>query len=82
MREGFGEFPKGTQEGGEEYRGSMTKKELIKLLKGLPDNTRIYVPSLEFEGSLTPAVYVDICNDGSDGSVAKVEIVGEEIIDD
>ena len=60
----------------------MTKKELIKLLKGLPDNTRIYVPSLEFEGSFTPAVYVDICKDGSDGSVAEVEIVGEEIIDD
>ena len=60
----------------------MTKKELIKLLKGLPNNTRIYVPSLEFVGCSTPAVYVDICNDGSDGSVAEVEIVGEEIIDD
>ena len=60
----------------------MTKKELIKLLKGLPNNTKIYVPSLLCEGDLIPAVYVDICNDGSDGSVAKVEIVGEEIIDD
>ena len=56
----------------------MTKTELIKLLKDLPNNTRIYVPSLEFEGNLTPAVYVDIRNDGSDGGVAKVEIVGEE----
>lgn len=56
----------------------MTKTELIKLLKDLPNNTMIYVPSLEFEGNLTPAVYVDIRNDGSDGGVAKVEIVGEE----
>ena len=60
----------------------MTKKELIKLLKGLPKNTRIYVPSLVFEGTRTPAVYVNICNDRSGGSVAEVEIVGEEIIDD
>ena len=60
----------------------MTKKELIKLLKGLPNNTKIYVPSLLYEGDILPAEYVDIRNDGSDGSVAKVEIVGEEIIDD
>ena len=56
----------------------MTKAELIKLLKDLPNNTRIYVPSLEYEGSFTPAVYVDICKDGSDGSVAEVKIVGDE----
>ena len=60
----------------------MTKKELIKLLKGLPGNTRIYVPSLLYEGDILPAEYVDIRNGGSDGSVAKVEILGEEIIDD
>ena len=54
----------------------MTKAELIKLLKGLPDNTRIYVPSTELAGSLIPALYVDICNDGSDGGIAEVEIVG------
>lgn len=56
----------------------MTKKELIKLLKGLPNNTRIYVPSLLCEGDILPAEYVDIRNDGSDGSVAKVEIFGAE----
>ena len=55
----------------------MTKSELIKLLKDLPNNTVIYVRSLEYEGSFTPAVYVDICKDGSDGSVAEVEIVGD-----
>lgn len=77
MREGSGELPKGTQEG-----GSTTKKELIKLLKDLPNNTKIYVPSLLYEGDILPAEYVDIRNDGSDGSVAKVEILGEEIIDD
>ena len=55
----------------------MTKAELIKLLKGLPDNTRIYVPSTELAGSLIPALYVDICNDGSDGGIAEVEIVGD-----
>lgn len=60
----------------------MTKKELIKLLKGLPNNTRIYVPSLEFEGTRTPAVYVNIYTDGRDGGITEVEIVGEEIIDD
>lgn len=56
----------------------MTKSTLIKLLKDLPNNTRIYVPSIEVTGDLLPAKYVDIVNDGSDGGIAEVNIVGDE----
>ena len=56
----------------------MTKAELIKLLKDLPNNTRIYVPSIESAGDLLPALYVDVYDDGSDGGIAEVGIIGDE----
>lgn len=56
----------------------MTKTELIKLLKDLPNNTRIYVPSIELAGDVMPALYVDILDDGSDGGIAEVMISGDE----
>ena len=55
----------------------MTKSELIKLLKDLPNNTRIYVPSIEVAGDLIPAKYMDVYDDGSDGGIAEVNIVGD-----
>ena len=55
----------------------MTKAELIKALDGLPDDTRIYVPSIECEGNTIPALYVDIDDDGSDGGIAEVTIIGD-----
>ena len=55
----------------------MTKAELIKLLKDLPNNTRIYVPSIEVAGDSLPAKYVDVFDDGSDGGIAEVMIVGD-----
>lgn len=55
----------------------MTKSELIKLLKDLPNNTRIYVPSIEVAGDLIPAKYMDVYDDGSDGGIAEVGIVGD-----
>ena len=55
----------------------MTKEELIKLLKDLPNDTEIYVPSMEVAGNLMPALYVDIDDDGSDGGIAEVTIVGD-----
>ena len=55
----------------------MTKAELIKLLKDLPNNTRIYVPSIESAGDLLPALYVDVYDDGSDRGIAEVGIVGD-----
>lgn len=55
----------------------MTKKELIKLLEELPDDTEIYVPSMEVAGDIMPALYVDVCDDGSDGGIAEVNIVGD-----
>ena len=55
----------------------MTKVELIKLLEDLPNDTRIYVPSIECEGDTVPALYVDIDDDGSDGGIAEVTIVGD-----
>ena len=55
----------------------MTKAELIKLLEDLPNDTRIYVPSIECEGNTIPALYVDIDDDGSDGGIAEVTIVGD-----
>ena len=55
----------------------MTKAELIKLLKDLPNDTRIYVPSIELAGDVMPALYVDIIDDGSDGGIAEVNITGD-----
>ena len=56
---------------------SMTKAELIELLEDLPNDTEIYVPSIEVAGDLLPALYVDVCDDGSDGGIAEVNIVGD-----
>lgn len=55
----------------------MTKKELIKLLEELPNDTEIYVPSMEVAGDIMPALYVDVCDDGSDGGIAEVNIAGD-----
>ena len=57
---------------------SMTKAELIKALEGLPDDTRIYVPSIEVAGDIMPALYVQVYDNGSNGSVAEVTILGDE----
>lgn len=53
----------------------MTKAELIKALDGLPDDTRIYVPSIEVAGDITPALYVQVDYVG-DGGIVKVLIIG------
>ena len=55
----------------------MTKAELIKLLEDLPNDTSIYVPSMELAGDLMPALYVDVVDDGSDGGIAEVNITGD-----
>ena len=55
----------------------MTTAELIAQLEGFPDDTRIYVPSIESAGDLLPALYVDVYDDGSDGGIAEVGIVGD-----
>ena len=54
----------------------MTKAELIKALKGLPDDTRIYVPSIEVAGDIMPASYVQVDYVG-DGGIAEVTITGD-----
>ena len=53
----------------------MTKAKLIKALEGLPDDTRIYVPSIEVAGYIRPALYVQVDYVG-DGSIVKVLITG------
>ena len=53
----------------------MTKAELIKALEGLPDDTRIYVPSIEVAGDIMPASYVRVDYVG-DGGIVKVLIIG------
>ena len=53
----------------------MTKAELIKALDGLPDDTRIYVPSIEVAGYIRPALYVQVDYIG-DGGIVKVLITG------
>ena len=53
----------------------MTKTELIKALDGLPDDTRIYVPSIEVAGDIMPASYVRVDYVG-DGGIVKVLITG------
>lgn len=56
----------------------MTKAELIKALEGLPDDTELYVPSIEFPGDLVPVWYVQVDCDGSNGCQAEVNIVGAD----
>ena len=56
----------------------MTKSELIKALDGLPDDTVIYVPSIEVAGDELPALYVQVYDNGNNGSVAEVTILGDE----
>ena len=53
----------------------MTKAELIKALEGLPDDTRIYVPSVEVAGDIMLASYAQVDYVG-DGSIVKVLIIG------
>ena len=53
----------------------MTKAKLIKALEGLPDDTRIYVPSIEVAGNIMPASYVQVDYVG-DGGMVKVLIIG------
>ena len=53
----------------------MTKEELIKALDGLPDDTRIYVPSIEVAGDIMPVSYVQVDYVG-DGGIVKVLIIG------
>lgn len=56
----------------------MTKAELIEVLKDLPDDTDLYVPSIEFPGDLVPVWYVQVDCDGSDGCQPEVTIVGAD----
>lgn len=56
----------------------MTKAELIKALEGLPDDTELYVPSIEFPGDLVLLWYVQVDCDGSDDCQAEVTIVGTD----
>ena len=53
----------------------MTKSELIKALDGLPDDTVIYVPSIEVAGDIMSASYVQVDYVG-DGGIVKVLIIG------
>ena len=53
----------------------MTKAELIRSLDGLPDDTRIYVPSIEVAGDIRPASYVQVDYLG-DGGIVEVLIIG------
>lgn len=53
----------------------MTKEKLIKALDGLPDDTRIYVPSIEVAGDIMPASYVQVDYVG-DGGMVEVLIIG------
>lgn len=53
----------------------MNKAELIKELEGLPDDTSIYVPSIEVAGDIMLASYVQVDYVG-DGGIVKVLIIG------
>lgn len=53
----------------------MKKEELIKALEGLPDDTSIYVPSIEVAGDIMLASYVQVDYVG-DGGIVKVLIIG------
>lgn len=53
----------------------MTKAELIKKLKDLPDDTVIYIPSYDDERcDFTTAIHVEVESDGSDGCEAEVSL--------
>lgn len=54
----------------------MTKAELIKALEGLPDDTDIYVPSMEGGNELIDSEYVQVDCDGSNGCRPQVTILG------
>ena len=54
----------------------MTKAELIKALDGLPDDAKIYIPSIEVAGDIMPASYVQVDYVG-DGGIVKVLIIGD-----
>ena len=53
----------------------MTKAELIKALEGLPDDARIYVPSIEVAVDVMPVSYVQVDYVG-DGGIIEVLITG------
>ena len=54
----------------------MTKTGLIKAFDGLPDDTRIYVSGVRFTDEVLSVAYVQIDDDGSDGGIAEVTILG------
>ena len=54
----------------------MTKARLIKALDGMPDDTRILISGIRFTDEVLSAEYVQIEDDGSDGGVAEVIILG------
>ena len=54
----------------------MTKARLIKALEGLPDDTRILISGVRFTDEVLSAEYVQIDNDGSDGGIAEVMLLG------
>lgn len=54
----------------------MTKSELIEALKDLPNDTAIYVPSLECAGDEIPAIHVEVWSDGTN-SDPEVSIYGD-----
>ena len=54
----------------------MTKARLIKALDGLPDDTRILISGIRFTDEVLSAEYVQIEDDGSNGGVAEVIILG------
>ena len=47
-------------------------------LKDLPDDTDLYVPSIEFSGDLIPVWYVRVDCDGSNGCQAEANILGSD----
>lgn len=56
----------------------MTKLELIISLEDLPDDTVIYVPSIEVAGDEIPASHIQISDGGRDEGPLEVTILGGE----
>ena len=54
----------------------MTKARLIKALDGLPDDTRILISGVRVTDAVLSAEYVQVGDDGSDGGIAEVTILG------
>ena len=54
----------------------MTKARLIKALDGLPDDTRILISGIRVTDEVLSAEYVQVGDDGSDGGIAEVTILG------